>query len=223
MKKQPEPETAHAITLADILLRPRSISQLIARSDSAFVLRTLIILAIFSALIGGLYGGIFSSDKVYLLHDAYKAPIVNILTVIFAYPVLVVFLRLFSGGNLSHIRAPFKKCLTVLSLSYTYIPLTLLLTAPGYVLSAMNNLGTGELIFKTLAVFAGVVSTILLARYLHQVYGLSYFATVPIAIIIAFYMLLLSVNLLALLAPYKSQAVYLPFYSKAASALSIVD
>ncbi len=158
----------------------------------------------------------------FILHDAWKTAVVNGLTVAFAYPLLAVFLRLFGGREVLLVKSPFKKCLSVLSISWSYLPIMLLLTAPAYVLSALNNLSAGDMIFKTLTVFSGVVTIILLARYLHQVYDLTYFATVPIAILIGFYMLLLSVNLLSLLAPFKSVVYYLDFYSRAAGALTIV-
>ncbi|HIJ99081.1 TPA: hypothetical protein H1005_03990 [archaeon] len=222
MKKETESEISHTITFSDLLLRPRNVALLITRSEHAFIARSIVLLLIFSALVGGIYGGIFSTDKTFIFHDAYKTAIVNGLTVLFAYPLLAVFLRLFGGREVLLIKSPFKKCLSVLSISWSYLPIMLLLTAPAYVLSALNNLGSGDMIFKTLTVFSGVVSIIMLARYLHQVYDISYFATVPIAILIGFYMLLLAINLLALLAPFKSVAIYYGFYGRAAEALTIV-
>ena len=230
MKKQIETskvEQTGTMTLADLLLRPRNVSNALAQSESAFLGRSLALLVIFSALIGGIYGGVFSQDKIFILHDSYKIVIVNVLTVLLAFPLMAIMLHLFGGKQMVLISSPFKKAFSVLAISRTYLPLTLLLTAPAYVLSALkSNNYLSQPIFGVLVIFSGIVSAIMLAIYLRGVYNLDYLQVVPIAILISFYMLLLSINLLSLFGPYTGYVPYadnVQFFGAASSALTIVD
>lgn len=206
------------ITLSDIMLKPSKLVEGIRKFEKGYFARTFAILLIMSAIVGMIYAGLFSEEKFYLLRNVITMPLGMFVTLLCVAPVMLLISRIFVGDA-----STFKSSIAIITTAFTYGFLTLLLTAPLYILTSLNDFYTGKNVFNALVLIGVVVVILMFGKLTANVYRLEFYKAVIIVAIVGIYTLLIYVNVMELLSPYAVELFYYrgPVFETAAK-MSIV-